>query len=301
MKHFRIGIIGPGRVGLSLGSALKACGYPLYGVMGRMEASSSEAATRLGCAIAHSYREILERSDLVLLCVPDKNLPQIACSLASSGAVKEEQIFLHVSGSLSSEVLRPLKDAGGRVGSLHPLRAFAAPLSAPDMAGTYFSFEGDTNIRPAVEKLTSDLKGFLFDLPADGKALYHAGACMASNYLVTLFAVARDIFQRLGIPADEASKAILSLVRGTVANLALGAPEKALTGPVARGDEETISAHLDALRSRAPEYLQTYLTLGKATLDLLASANGDMGAVAALLTQSEDQRRTYLEARKNHS
>jgi predicted short-subunit dehydrogenase-like oxidoreductase (DUF2520 family) len=189
--------------------------------------------------------------------VPDRAIAGVAAEIAAAGTTRPGTLVLHCSGALSSEVLRPLREAGAVTGSIHPLQTFAEPESAAErMAGTWLFFEGDD--LPRIRAVAEDLGGRPVAIRCGGKALYHAGAAAACNLGLAMIDLGLRLMAAAGIPAGEAVAALLPLVRGTVANLeAVGLPA-ALTGPVARGDVDVVERHLAAIGEAAPDLLAPY-------------------------------------------
>jgi predicted short-subunit dehydrogenase-like oxidoreductase (DUF2520 family) len=202
-------------------------------------------------------------ADAVVFATPDDALKDVA----ARHALRPDQLALHLSGAHPSTVLAP---TGARTASLHPLRAFASERIS--LEGTFLFVEGD----PQVEELATDLGGEVVRVDTQGKLLYHAGAVVASNYVVTLLQVARDLLVRAGVEPALALAALSKLAAGAVDNVAgVGLPQ-ALTGPAARGDAELIRRHVEALD---PATRRLYAALLEATLPI-ARAKGGLSAEA---------------------
>lgn len=265
----RIGIIGAGKVGTALGVLLKQKNYSIVGVASRTLEKAQTAAQLIQSPVFTRQEELLEKGNCFFLTTSDGAIENLAQELAASGKVKKGDYFLHFSGALPAEVLWPLKEKGGYVFSLHPLQTFASVETAlKNLPGSFFAGQGDGEILPFAEKLVLDLDGELFSITKEAKALYHAGACVACNYLVSLLHWAGRIYQTIGIPQDKALKALLPLVKGTVNNLEDLGPIQALTGPIARGDHETIVQHLKAFERMMPELKDLYAILGLYTVGI---------------------------------
>jgi predicted short-subunit dehydrogenase-like oxidoreductase (DUF2520 family) len=263
-----VAIIGTGRMGSGLTGALNAAGVP----------------TRL---IGRSRRpDDTRNAGLVLIVTPDAAIGTVAAELARDGAIASDQVVLHTSGLLDRLALLALESTGAGLGSFHPLQSIADPATARErLAGAYAALEGDERALSAGERLASSLGMRSVRLGPGAKAAYHAGAVFASNYLVVIAAVAEELARRAGVSADEAAALYLPLMRGTVANLAAG-PSAALTGPIRRGDEATVRAHLDALE---PDRRRLYCLLGLEALTLARAAGlreGLASAVERALTSS---------------
>jgi predicted short-subunit dehydrogenase-like oxidoreductase (DUF2520 family) len=244
-------IVGKGRMGSGLAHALEQSGIETT-LVGR---SRRPADTRA--------------AGLVLIATPDDAIGGVAAELARSGAIGPSQTVLHLSGLLDRLALHALADSGAALGSFHPLQSVADPETARErLAGAYAGLEGDERALEAGAWLAATLGMRAVRLPPGGKPSYHAGAVLASNYLVVLASLAERLARAAGVPPADAARLYLPLMHGTVANLALG-PVDALTGPVRRGDEATVRSHLAVLNSSER---RLYRVLGLEALRLARQA-----------------------------
>lgn len=186
---------------------------------------------------------------LLVLAVPDTALAGVAAEWAAAGPAPQGAVALHLSGALPSSVLEPLRARGHAVGALHPLQTVAAPDErGAALRGIAFAFEGEAAARPAADAIARAAGGRVFDVPARGKAKYHAACVFAANYVVANAAVAaRLLAEAASIPEADALAALLPLMDGALGNLTRVGLPRALTGPIARGDVEVVRRHLDAL------------------------------------------------------
>jgi predicted short-subunit dehydrogenase-like oxidoreductase (DUF2520 family) len=208
----------------------------------------------------------VDRVEVIVCAVPDDAITPLARALSATGAVHADQVVLHLSGSLDHSALESLRSSGAALGSLHPLQTLVEPERTPDhVRGAWAAVEGDPRAVETAERLARDIGLHPFRLRPDHKTLYHAGAVFASNYFVVVEAVAQQLLERAGLSREDAWAALAPLVRGTFDNLTRSGPEGALTGPVVRGDADTLARHLRALpdRDRA-----LYRELGLAVLEL---------------------------------
>ena len=257
----RIAFVGCGAAGRPLGLAWIRAGHSIGAVV--CQASSEEAVGVLGQGTPGGS---LDDADVVVFATPD----DVIAEAAAAHPLRADQVALHLSGAHPSTVLEP---TGARTASLHPLRAFADVEGAlAALPETWFFTEGD----PLAEQLATDLGGHLARISTGGKLRYHAGAAIASNYLVTLLSTARDLFMDAGVEPDAALAALVALARGAVDNVARVGLPHALTGPAARGDEGLVQAHIDALPD---ETRDLYLALLAATIPV-ARAKGSLGGDA---------------------
>lgn len=208
----------------------------------------------------------LPEVDVLILAVPDSAVTDVAAALAASGSIIPHHVVLHLSGVLSAAALSPLGPTGAALGSLHPLLSFTDPQAAPvRLAAAVAAVEGDDRARAAAGQLASRVGVAAFVIRAEDKALYHAGAVFGANFLVTIAAVARRLFERAGVPPEHAARGLATLMSGVLENVAKVGPAAALTGPVKRGDAETVRRNLAALSGDEAEL---YRALSKATMDI---------------------------------
>ena len=186
---------------------------------------------------------------MVLLTVSDEAIGPLCAELAGRGAFQGGAVVAHCSGALSGEVLAPAKRlCQCAIGSMHPLQTFPTVASAvANLPGATCFIEGDPSAVAALEALAKAIGAESARVDAGGKALYHAGAVMACNYVVSLLDAAEELMGQAGIDRQAARKALAPLVRAATANVARLGPAEALTGPIARGDAETLERHLAAL------------------------------------------------------
>ena len=260
----RIAILGAGAAGAAVGRALRRAGRPVAAVCRRDRARARAAARAVGGAarVFTDPARAARGADLVLIAVRDGEIADLAQRLARADAVAPGALVVHLSGAVPSAALAPLRAAGARTAALHPLQTFAG--EPPDLRGVRWFHEGDA--RRECGALVRRLGGVLRPLDPGRKALYHAAAVAASNYLVAVEDLAVRLAGGAGIPPREALRALLPLVRGTVRNLEARGLPAALTGPVARGDAATVRTHREALRALDPALDAAYAALGRHAL-----------------------------------
>lgn len=211
----------------------------------------------------------IRSASLVLIATPDDAISSVSQGLRDDRSIDAHHVVLHLSGLLDRRAVSALEYTGAGLGSFHPLQSVADPAMAPqDFLGSYAGIEGDERALEAGDRLATALGMIPVRLPTEAKPLYHAAAVVAANYTVALAGVAESLARSAGLPTDIAGKLYLPLIRGAAANLDLGAAA-ALTGPVRRGDLETIRAHLAVL---GPEERRLYRALGLAALRLAGEA-----------------------------
>lgn len=275
----RIGIVGAGRLGSALARALGQVGWPVVAVASRTPAHARTLAAAVsGARAVDTPQAVADVAELVFLTVPDTAIASVAASVrwrAGQGVV-------HTSGVESLTPLASAREHGALLGSLHPLQTFARPSRNPlrSFRGITCAIESDPELFPRLESVVTAVGGEPLLLAPEAKALYHAAAVLAANYVVSLLHVAAQLWRAAALPEDRALQALLPLTRAAVENVAARGPAAALTGPIARGDVETIEKHLGALAAATPEHLALYRELGEATL-ALARAAGQLDAARA--------------------
>lgn len=268
----QIGFIGAGKVGTALACLLKRADYQITGIYSR--SSAAEAAEFAGIKEYADCSSLLAASDVVFLTVSDGAIANVASEIAAY--VRPGQCFIHCSGALTADVMQPCRDKGGLLYSLHPLQSFADRQNAVlHLPGSFFSGQGDAEVKPLAMAIASALRGTFAEISAEGKALYHAGACVASNYLVTLIDLAQSFYAEIGIPPEKALQALQPLLAGTLQNISRLGTVQALTGPIARGDAATLAVHLRQMKN--PLSRNLYCALGRSTVEL-AAKKGSLSA-----------------------
>lgn len=245
----RIGIVGPGRLGQALGRLLHGRGQPVTAVSGRNLSRTSAAAQFIGRGVqAVQIAEIPSLASHVLITVPDDALAAVACDLA---AVPDPiTAVLHTSGAHGPEALAPLQELGVSCGTLHPLQTIANPeQGVTDLPGSYFGVTASGPAHDWARDICEVLHGHLLEIPSERRPLYHASAVMASNYLMAMIDAAVILFEQCGVAREDALHALAPMIRSSVANTLASGPEKALTGPIERGDFQTVASHLRALNN----------------------------------------------------
>ena len=267
----KLGFIGAGTVGTALAVRLSGKGYPVVAVSSRNQGSAEKLARKIaGCHAFHNNQDVADAAELVFITTPDDAIaPAVSQVRWHAG-----QSIVHCSGADSTDILKTAKNSGALVGVLHPLQTFASVEQAiENMPGSTFALEAEEPLLNTLKDMATALGGNWVELKASDKVAYHAAAVIACNYLVTLVKLATDLWQTFAIPPQQATRALLPLLRGTINNIdTMGIPQ-CLTGPIARGDTGTVKKHLTALHKIAPGLLSTYKELGLQTIPI-AMAKG---------------------------
>ncbi|MBF4994671.1 DUF2520 domain-containing protein [Arthrobacter gandavensis] len=259
-----IGVVGAGKVGAVLGAALRAAEHAVVGVSAVSEASRERAENLLPGVPVLEIPDIIERSELVLLAVPDDALLPLVSGLAATGAWQAGQLVAHTSGRFGTAVLEPARRAGAIPLALHPAMTFTGlSLDLTRLADCSFGVTAPTAVLPIAQALVVEMGAEPVVIDEADRELYHAALAHASNHLVTIAAQSSELLQGLGV--EQPGRLLGPLMRASLEN-ALASGEHALTGPVARGDTGTVQAHARALgRDAAPDLAQAYQALSAAT------------------------------------
>jgi predicted short-subunit dehydrogenase-like oxidoreductase (DUF2520 family) len=259
----RIGVVGAGRVGAVLAAALRSKGHEIVAVAGESTASRARIATLLPGVHVDKPSAVARSCDLLLLTVPDDMLGNVITMLSASGAIHEGQYVVHTSGRHGLAVLAPAAALGARVLAVHPAMTFTGTdLDLPRLAGCVFGVTANDDTKALAESLVADLGGTATWVPEDKRTLYHAGLAHGANHLVTLVAQAMDLLAASG--ADDPAGTLRPLLTAALDN-ALSNGDAALTGPIVRGDVETVRAHLKEIAASAPDTIDSYVALARAT------------------------------------
>ncbi|HXV85669.1 MAG TPA: DUF2520 domain-containing protein [Gemmatimonadales bacterium] len=278
--------MGAGRAGLGLALSCERAGVPVR--LHSRRAKPAPTGIPLTVGPLPPPPPWLPDVDVVLLAVPDAVIGSVAAALAQSGGVTAGHVVLHLSGVLDASALAALAPTGAGLGSLHPLLSFGDPATAPlRLRAAVAAVEGDERARLAALALARRLGLIAFELSAADKPRYHAGAVFAANFLVTIAATARRLLEQAGVPPVAASRGLATLMGGVLENILKEGPERALTGPVKRGDAETVRRNLAALDV---ETAALYRALSRATLEIAGLSAEQRRAVEEAIQDRADRR-----------
>lgn len=274
MRYDPIFVMGAGRAGVSIARALRAAGVEVAGLHGRHDPGGPDGVS------VGALPPALGRAKVVLVAVRDAQLDdaleELLAAELSPGAV-----VLHASGSTEPAMLATVRKAGHPAGTFHPLVPLADPERAVEaLEGAYIGIDGDEEARSAAHALAGRLGARVVEIPSGRKAHYHAAAVIASNFPVVLLRIAEQVLLDAGVPAESAAGAARSLLRQAVRNLESGDAARVLTGPIVRGDADTVRKHIGALASD-PGSLAVYRALSLVALELA----GESGTPAEKLAE----------------
>ena len=266
-----IAIVGAGKLGSALAVSLRRAGYAIDAIVvrsGRSLKTSRMLARMVGGRVTSDLSAT--RANVIWFCVPDSEIARAA--RASQGAIEwKGRVALHSSGALSSDELDALRRHGAAVASVHPMMTFVRN-SRPSLEGVSFALEGDRKAETVARKIVGELGGVCYPIRKNDKAAYHAWGTFASPLLTALLVTTEQAARRAGVPGTIAKKRMIPILRQTLENYAAFDAADAFSGPIIRGDVETVRQHLRILRS-IPVVCDVYVSLGLAALQYLPAKN----------------------------
>ncbi len=268
MKSFSL--IGAGKVGTTLGKALSEAGYIIkclscatlqeaeesYHIIGRGEPSINNIHTA-------------QNGEILFISVPDDRITNVVQELNTSDILWQEKTVFHCSGLLPSEVLKPLRTKGASTASFHPVQSISNKHAASGIfQNTYFGLEGEEQAVTTGREIVRDLGGRSIQIRPEDKPIFHAAFSITSNFLVVLLDSAVSLLKTSGLSEEKAVQILRPLLDGTLKNInEENILRSALTGPVIRGDGQTVKAHLGALKN-FPSVEAIYKELAKRALEM---------------------------------
>ena len=268
----RIGIIGAGKVGTTLGKYLSIHGKNVTGFYSRTHESADEAATFAETETYSSLCKLVEKSDVIFITTPDGVIHQVWGDLLHQDI--SNRIICHFSGSLSSHVFSGREEAGASGISMHPMYAFSDKFHSYEQFHTaYLTLEGDPEAVAVMKPMWEAIGHHVLTLKAEDKLKYHAAAAMASNEMLGLMQASLDILSECGFSEKDSMALLTPLVQGNIASMLEKGCVNALTGPVERGDAQTVRKHLQALEGSKAGKI--YQSLGSTMVELAKRRNPD--------------------------
>jgi predicted short-subunit dehydrogenase-like oxidoreductase (DUF2520 family) len=300
MRRPGIAIVGAGNLGTALALALRTAGYSIEVIVARPRAASMKRARRLAERVGARVANDLSgsRAEVVWFCVPDGEIAAAAAALSKNprpfdrrragslaknarrtgqpGFEWKGKIALHSSGALTSDELDVLRDCGVVVASVHPMMTFVRGAlmreSRPALAGVSFAIEGDARAVRVARRVVKDLGGKAYSIRKADKAAYHAWGTFASPLFTALLATTERMAALAGVKPSEARRRMIPILRQTLANYAEFGGACGFSGPIVRGDADTIRRHLRVLGA-TPAARAVYLELARAALQYLPVKN----------------------------
>jgi predicted short-subunit dehydrogenase-like oxidoreductase (DUF2520 family) len=255
--------VGAGRVGAVVAAALRAAGHEISAAAGESAASRTRIETLLPGVHGDKPTAVARSCDLLLLTVPDDMLANVVSMLSASGAIRAGQYVVHTSGKHGVAVLEPAARLGARVLAMHPAMTFTGTdLDLARLPGCIFGVTAGEGTRELARSLVADLGGRVVRVEEDKRTLYHAGLAHGANHLVTLVTQAMDLLRASGV--DDPAGTLRPLLGAALEN-SLTYGDAALTGPIVRGDVETVRAHVTEIAATSPATLESYVVMARAT------------------------------------
>jgi predicted short-subunit dehydrogenase-like oxidoreductase (DUF2520 family) len=269
-----VAVVGAGRLATFLAVALRDAGFTITEIIARNSPRSRQRAralaAKVGAKAVTVYSAALNTT-LLWFCVPDREIRGAASFLADRLVARSlvhqrvrVRFALHSSGALSSRELDPLRAAGTAVASAHPLMTFVAGAN-PSLAGVPFAVEGDDAAKRVARRMVRELGGQSFALPASRKAAYHAWATLTSPLLLAFLVTLEEAARAAGFTRQDARRKSLPIIRQTLENYSRLGPAQSFSGPLVRGDAETVAKHLTVLKKH-PGAREVYVALARAAL-----------------------------------
>ncbi len=263
-----VAIVGCGRAGGSIGLALARNGYEITAAWCKTRGGRQRTQRLLEVPVLPGIADVAAAADVIFVTVPDDAIGDVAVEVAAG--IRAGKVAVHTSGRASVDALSAVEKADARAASLHPLQTLPDPThGAEALDGAGVAVTCDPRDRPLLVRLARAWGGRPFNLSDEDKTLYHAAAVFASNYVATSVWSAFRLFERLGIP--NARQLLAPLTESAVKNITTMQPERAMTGPVARGDLDTVRAHIQALAHADPtggRITDSYRSLARLTAAL---------------------------------
>ena len=277
-------------MGTTLGKYFAEHSVEVAGYYSRSISSASEAAAFTGSRVFKTARDVLAASDVLFLTVPDSAIRTVYDALPKE--LLRGKILCHASGALTAKEAFPdIEKYGGSGCSVHPLFAVSdKKLAYRELVDVLFAVEGTPACLPKVTEWLRSLGLHAQRMDGSKKRLYHAAAVVASNHVVALFAEAMDMLEACGFDEDAARAALAPLFLGNARHVAEDGPQKALTGPVERGDATTVEKHLEALEDADDRALYRLLTKRLLKIAKAKHSKRDFAAIEELVSNNSNEK-----------
>ena len=267
LREHRIAIIGAGGLGTTLAKRLVFCGYAVDTILNRSEDHAHRLADEVGASTTSSQLiDLPDHVRLIFVCVPDCEIEHVAGELYLVTHAWQKSVVAHTSGAFSSDVLALPAARGATVLSFFPIQTFQRGSAHDLFEGISIGLEGDDKAVLIGKQIAFDLGARPIVLSVEEKVRYHLAASIASNFLVALSGMSSEVLSSIGMNRKESSAFLRPLVNQTCRNLSEKLPEEALTGPIARGDDETVARHLSALKEYLPHLMPAYVSMASETI-----------------------------------
>ncbi|MDP1675761.1 MAG: DUF2520 domain-containing protein [Bacteroidota bacterium] len=267
-------IVGAGAVGRSIALALFYNRVKIDGIYSESGKSARSLAKKVHCNNFGTLTVNSLLSKIIIIAVPDDRIRITAVLLGKNPRLLKSKTVFHTSGALTSDELAAVRKRGAVVASFHPLQTFSRSKNETPLKNIWCAVEGDKKAIATARVLGNKLRMNIFTIAKKDKPLYHAAAVFASNYLITLLSVVEELSDHIRIPKKNIWKIYSPLILQTIHNAIHSSPAAALTGPIVRGDTETIKKHIKALSIPSLNHLaMLYSVLGIETTRLVKGKN----------------------------
>lgn len=272
-EKMKIGFVGGGKVGVSLGKMFTEHGAQVTGVMCQHKENAEEAAAFLGCQAFTSVEEVISSSDIIFFTVPDGKIKEVYESVSKN--LLKGKVLCHASGSLSaSECFYDALEYGAKRGSVHPLYPVSTKYdSYQGLVDAFFVVEGDEEAVLLLKPMLQNMGLKVSEIKPEDKVKYHAGCAIASNLVCGILEESITLLTESGFSRENALEALTPLVRSNIERILSVGPKEALTGPMERGDEETIKKHMKCFSSEEERTL--YKAVSKILLKMAKERHSD--------------------------
>lgn len=263
-----ISFIGAGKVATALGIYLKQKGFEVSGYASQNAASAERAAIITKSKAFANLSELLENSNVIWITTPDDKIESVAKQIASTPISNvNEKLIVHASGVHTAKILSSAREKGYQTAAAHPLLAFSNSEDAAQMLNEAWFAVEETS--PIISNILHKCGNNKFNIEGNKKTLYHAAACVLSNYMVTLMDASQQMLAHTGLSKEDATSATMPLLESVVKNMQGKSSKDALTGPIKRGDATTVSMHISSLHEEMPEMVELYKMMGKLTMQMI--------------------------------
>jgi predicted short-subunit dehydrogenase-like oxidoreductase (DUF2520 family) len=269
VKNIGIGIVGLGRVGLSMTLGIQEAGYTLTALLDRNQRKLDNTIAMLDPRKGKPGTEPdhLGSCGLIIIAVQDSEIASVAGMLSSGNRLNPGAVIVHTCGARSVDVLQSCQQKGAHIGVMHPIRSFpGSDIGHVSLNGCWFGVRGDQESVDVTTRLAADLNGRAIEIDESRYMSCHLSFVLSSSYIMALEMTALQLLIDSGIPRTEARDIVTSLTESARANMTVDTPEQVLSGPLIRNDTETIRAHLDVIGRQHEELMDVYKSIARLIL-----------------------------------
>jgi predicted short-subunit dehydrogenase-like oxidoreductase (DUF2520 family) len=286
----RLGFIGAGRLARCLALSFSRAGYPVTAIASRTPASAARLASQISeCTAFDDPQHAVDAADVVFLAVPDDSIGTSAHTLRFASQGDSGKALVHCSGTSPVELLAPAREQGAAVGGFHPLYLFSGELADLErIAGCSVTIEADGSLKDTLTALAVALRCHPLSIPPGGRMLYHAAAHYAASFALCSLAECVALWRTLGFAEDDALRALLPMLAGTIETARDKGLPNALAGPVSRGDTGVVQKQLALLEGLGGDHAALYGLLSRRAVALAERRVTPPAAIAAIADAVEE-------------